>query len=67
MLRLLLTASLERMAMALERVPLFGKQLAGVVLAAGLVMPAARSDTPGPPGMMLEHARVNVHRNDDGS
>jgi Peptidase A4 family len=67
MLRLLLTASLERMAMALQRVSLFGKQLAGVVLAAGLVMPATRSDTPAPPGMTLEHARVNVHRNDDGS
>jgi Peptidase A4 family len=42
----------------------FGKQLAGFILAAALVMPATRSDTP---GTKPEHARVHVHRNDDGS
>jgi Peptidase A4 family len=45
----------------------YGKRLAGVMLAAGLVMPAVQSDTPGPFGSDSRHARIRAHRNDDGT
>jgi hypothetical protein len=45
----------------------YGKRLAGVMLAAGLIMPAMQSDTPGPLGTDFRHARIRAHRSDDGT
>jgi hypothetical protein len=45
----------------------YRKRLAGLMLAAGLVMPAMQSDTPGPFGSDSRHARIRAHRNDDGT
>jgi hypothetical protein len=47
----------------------FGKRLAGVTLAAGLVMTVTQGDTPLPFGAphVRHHAPISAHRNDDGT
>jgi len=44
-----------------------GKRLAGVIVAAGLIMLGARSGRPEQLGTDLGHARISVHRSEDGS
>jgi Peptidase A4 family len=53
--------------MSTRRHALFGKRLAAIILAAGLVMAATPSDAPDPFRTDLGHARIAVHRGDDGS
>jgi hypothetical protein len=50
-----------------QRSASYGKRLAAVMLAAGLVVPATQRDTPGPLGTDFGHARIRPHRNDDGT
>jgi hypothetical protein len=52
--------------MATQKRALYGKRLAAIMLAAALVMAAAPSATPGPFETDLGHARISVHRGDDG-
>src|SRR5215469_16825843 len=55
------------MAMSPHTRASYGKRLAGVMLAAGLVMPATQTDTSETRGTKLGHTRISVHRNDDGT